>query len=107
MLVGKPGVPSLALFGYKVSLAEGGGSTVRPEEVLVGIEVKVADSHPISYRRGMVGTIVGRWGGEEFVAVDVHCAADRHRLFYPYDLEEITSADLRGGTPSEVGQHVV
>jgi hypothetical protein len=68
---------------------------VRPEEVLVGIEVKVADSHPISYRRGMVGTIVGRWGGEEFVAVDVHCAADRHRLFWPYDLEEITPPPAR------------
>ena len=63
---------------------------MRPENVRVGIEVKVADSHPISYRRGMVGTIVGRWGGEEFVAVDVHCADDRHRLFWPYDLEEIT-----------------
>jgi hypothetical protein len=68
---------------------------VRPEQARVGIEVKVADLHPIAYRRGMVGTIVGRWGGEEFVAVDVRCADGHHRLFWPNDLAEIATPTAR------------
>ena len=64
---------------------------MKPEQARVGIEVKVADSHPIIERRGMLGTIVGRWGGEEYVAVDVRCADGHHRLFWPHDLEEISS----------------
>ena len=64
---------------------------MQPKEARVGIEVKVDDLHPIAYRRGIVGTIVGLWGGEEPVAVDVRCADGRHRLFCPYDLEEIAT----------------
>ena len=64
---------------------------MKPERARVGIEVMVSDRHPIAERRGMVGTIVGRWGGEDYVAVDVRCADGHHRLFWPYDLEEISS----------------
>ena len=38
--------------------------TMRPEEARVGTKVKVCEHHRISERRGMVGRIVGRYGGE-------------------------------------------
>jgi hypothetical protein len=38
----------------------------------------------------MVGKIVGRYGGEEYVAVDVRFPNGHHRLFWPIDLEEIS-----------------
>jgi hypothetical protein len=50
----------------------------------------VREHHRIATRRGMVGTIVGRYGGEEHVAIDVRCSDGEHRLFWPYDLEEIS-----------------
>jgi hypothetical protein len=40
----------------------------------------------------MVGRIVSRWGGEEYVAVDVRCVDGVHRLFRPEHLEEISSS---------------
>jgi hypothetical protein len=79
------------------------GEALRPEEARGGIEVKVGDRHPIAYRRGMLGTIVGRWGGEEYVAVDVRCADGHHRLFWPYDLEEIASRRLSWGRSKRGG----
>jgi hypothetical protein len=39
----------------------------------------------------MVGKVVGRYGGEEYVAVDVRFPDGHHRLFWPSDLEEIAS----------------
>jgi hypothetical protein len=39
----------------------------------------------------MVGKVVGRYGGEEYVAVDVRFSDGRRRLFRPSDLEEIVS----------------
>jgi hypothetical protein len=67
------------------------GEALRSEEARVGIEVKVGDRHPIAERRGMEGRIVGRFGGEEYVAVEVRCADGQHRLFSPDDLlEEIS-----------------
>jgi hypothetical protein len=39
----------------------------------------------------MVGEVVGRYGGEEYVAVDVRFPDGRHRLFWPSDLAEIAS----------------
>jgi hypothetical protein len=40
----------------------------------------------------MVGRIVGRYGGEEYVAVDVLFSDGECRLFWPGDLEEILSS---------------
>ena len=48
------------------------------------------EHHRIAARRGMVGTIVGRYGGEEHVAIDVRCSDGEYRLFRPRDLEEIS-----------------
>jgi hypothetical protein len=39
----------------------------------------------------MVGKIVSRYGGEEYVAVDVRFPDRQYRLFWPKDLEEISS----------------
>ena len=64
---------------------------MRPEEVRVGMKVRVCEHHRISERRGMVGRIVGRYGGEECVAVDVRFGDRHYQLFSPKDLEEISS----------------
>jgi hypothetical protein len=71
------------------------GRVVRPEEARVGMKVRVGDHHRIAEQRGMVGRIVGRYGGEEYVAVDVRFAHGQHRLFWPSELEEISSAQPR------------
>jgi hypothetical protein len=39
----------------------------------------------------MVGKVVGRYGGEEYVVVDVRFPDSQYRLFWPGDLEEIAS----------------
>jgi hypothetical protein len=60
----------------------------------VGTKVRVREKHRILERRGMVGKVVGRYGGEEYVAVDVRFSDGRRRLFWPSDLEEIASPQL-------------
>jgi hypothetical protein len=66
---------------------------VRAEEAcFVGTKVRVRQEHRILERRGMVGKVVGRYGGEEYVAVDVRLSDGRRRLFWPSDLEEIASS---------------
>jgi hypothetical protein len=60
----------------------------------VGTKVRVRQEHRILERRGMVGKVVGRYGGEEHVAVDVRFSDGRRRLFWPRDLEEIASPQL-------------
>ena len=65
---------------------------MKPQDARVGMRVKVADHHRIEQRRGLVGKVVGRYGGEEHVVVDVHFPDGRQRLFRPEDLEEVSSA---------------
>jgi hypothetical protein len=60
-------------------------------EVRVGVRVRVRGHHRIAERRGMVGTVVERYGGEEHVAVDVRFPDGERRLFWPGDLEAISS----------------
>jgi len=64
---------------------------MKPEDVHVGMLVKVLEYHRIEQRRGLVGKVVGRYGGEEHVVVDVRFADGRQRLFWPEDLEEVAS----------------
>ena len=63
---------------------------MRPEQARVGMKVRVCEHHRISERRGMVGKIASRYGGEEYVAVDVRFPDRQYRLFWPEDLEEIS-----------------
>ena len=60
-----------------------------PEHALPGTQVRVMEHHRVEARRGLVGTVVARYGGEDYVAVDVRLADGRYRLFWPRDLEEI------------------
>jgi hypothetical protein len=55
----------------------------------IGTKVRVREHHRIVEQRGMVGEVVGRYGGEEFVAVDVRLSNGERRLFWPGDLDEI------------------
>ncbi len=64
---------------------------MRTEEAFVGTQVRVRQEHRILERRGMVGNVVGRYGGAEYVAVDVRFPDGHHRLFQPSDLEEFAS----------------
>jgi hypothetical protein len=67
------------------------GQALRPEEARVGVRVRVEEHHRIAERRGLVGRVVGCYGGDDYVAVDVRFTDGRHRLFWPQDLEEISS----------------
>jgi hypothetical protein len=79
---------------------------MKRQDVHVGMRVTVADHHRIEQRRGLVGKVVGCYGGEEHVVVDVRFPDGRQRLFWPSDLEEISSPrpwwrSLLGGHQSE------
>jgi hypothetical protein len=64
---------------------------MKPQDVRVGMRVRVTDRHRIAGRMGLVGKVVGRYGGEKHVAADVRFPDERQRLFWPEDLEEIFS----------------
>jgi hypothetical protein len=49
------------------------------------------EHYRVEERRGLVCTVVDRYGGEDYVAVDVRLADGQYRLFWPRDLEEISS----------------
>jgi hypothetical protein len=63
-----------------------------PERARPGTRVRIMKHHRIEERRGLTGTVVARYGGEEHVAVDVCLADGRYGLFWPRDLEEIAPA---------------
>jgi hypothetical protein len=58
--------------------------------VHIGATVRAREHDRIEERRGMVGRIVGRYGGDGYVAVDVRFSGGQRRLFRPEDLEEIS-----------------
>ena len=62
-----------------------------PEQARPGMRVRVMEHHRVEERRGLMGKVVARYGGEEYVAVDVRLADGHYRLFWPGDLEEISS----------------
>ena len=62
-----------------------------PEQVRPGMRVRVVEHHRVEQRRGLlVGTVVARYGAEDYMAVDVHLDGGQYRLFWPSDLEEIS-----------------
>jgi hypothetical protein len=52
----------------------------------------VREHHRIARQYGTVGEVVGRYGGEEYLAVDVRFSDGSQRLFWPGDLEEAPSS---------------
>ena len=64
---------------------------MKPDRIHVGTTVRVHEHHRIAERRGMVGRIVDRYGGDGYLAVDVRFSGGHTRLFWPEDLEEISS----------------
>jgi hypothetical protein len=68
---------------------------MKPEEARIGQTVRVSERHRIAPRRGMVGSIADRYGGEEYEAVDVRFSGGECRLFWPEDLEEVASDGSR------------
>ena len=60
-----------------------------PEQARPGMRVRVMEHHRVQERRGLIGTVVARWGVGEYVAVDVRLAEGQFGLFWPMDLEEI------------------
>ena len=63
-----------------------------PEQMRPGMRVRVVEQHMVEQRRDLlVGTVVALYGAEDYMAVDVHLDGDHYRLFWPSDLEEISS----------------
>jgi hypothetical protein len=62
-----------------------------PEQARPGMRVRVMEHHRVEERRGLIGTVVAWFGVGEYVAVDVRFADGQFRLFWPMDLEEISS----------------
>jgi hypothetical protein len=63
---------------------------LKEEAVRAGMRVKVRDHHRIEKRRGLLGKVVGTYGGEEYTAVEVLFPDGQRRLFWPSDLEEVS-----------------
>jgi hypothetical protein len=61
------------------------------EQARPGMRVRVMEHHRVEERRGLIGTVVARYGVGEYVAMDVRLADGQFRLFWPMDLEEIPS----------------
>ena len=64
---------------------------MKPEKVHIGATVRVRDHHRIAERRSMVGRITDHYGGEGYMAVDVRFSGGHRSLFWPEDLEVISS----------------
>ena len=59
------------------------------EEALIGMRVRVSESLLKSELRGLEGTITGRWGSPNYLALDVLLVDGRTQLFWHHELEDI------------------
>jgi hypothetical protein len=62
---------------------------MRSEQARIGARVRVSESGRRSERRGLTGTISGKWGNPEYLALDVQLEDGRMQLFWHHELEEI------------------
>ncbi len=65
------------------------GEEVRSEEARIGARVRVGESGLRSEWRGLTGTISGRWGNPEYLAIDVRMEDGRSQLFWHHELERV------------------
>ena len=65
----------------------------RQEKASVGAKVKVRKDHRVSELRGTVGKVVGSYGGEELMVLNVHFPDGRDQLFWPGDLDDVASPE--------------
>ena len=71
---------------------------MRGEQARIGARVRVGESGLRPEWRGLTGTISGRWGHPEYVALDVRMEDGRSQLFWHHELgrgPEYESAALR------------
>jgi hypothetical protein len=73
-----------------IRMRKGSAKSMTAEQARRGTWVRVTDHHRVAERRGLLGKVVARYGGEDYVAVDVRLADGECRLFWPRDLEEIS-----------------
>jgi hypothetical protein len=64
---------------------------MKPERIQVGTTVRVGEHYRIADRRGMVGRIADHYGGDGYMIVDVRLSDRLRWLFWPEDLEEIST----------------
>ena len=60
-----------------------------PEQARIDARVRVGESGLRPEWRGLRGTISGRWGHPEYLALDVLMEDGRSSLFWHYELEEV------------------
>jgi hypothetical protein len=65
-------------------------------EARVGMRMRMSEHDRIAERRGVVGRVVGRYGGEEHMALDILLSDGKRRLFWPAGLAEISSSRPSG-----------
>jgi hypothetical protein len=65
------------------------GEALKSEDARIGRRVRVRDSPLIAELRGKEGTITGRWGSPNYVALDVMLDDGTSQLFWHFELEEI------------------
>jgi hypothetical protein len=63
------------------------------EKAPIGIKVKVREDHRVPELRGTVGKVVGSYGGEELMVLNVHFPDGSYQLFWPGDLDDVASSE--------------
>ena len=67
---------------------------MRSQEARIGTKVMVGEESGLgSECRGLAGTIIGKWGNPEYLALEVLLDDGRTLLFWHHELDEI---DARG-----------
>ena len=71
---------------------------MRSQEARIGTKVMVGEESGLesglgSECRGLAGTIIGKWGNPEYLALDVLLDDGCTRLFWHYELEQIDASD--------------
>ena len=65
---------------------------MRSEEARIGAKVMVGEVALGSEWQGLAGTITGKWGNPDYLALDVLLDDGRTLLFWHYELEQIDAS---------------